>query len=428
MSRGRLSLAFTLAVGLALATGAHAALAAGAIVQRPTSGGTYSFGTPEATPYVGARAVVHYVTSGPDAPALNDDNGNGYPDYVEHVAGAADAALAYYQQHGFKLPLADAAGPDTKPDIYIDSLPPGTFGLTFGEQTGEGGSFVLVSPRLDPSVPKAFGGLNPTVAHELFHVVQYSYVVSGRLPSWAAEGSAVAMSMLVFPAIEDVVATDYLDRWLSTPWLPLYDERFSCEHCYGGAWWWLYLSGLNRDVLPRYFAKLEADDRSGVTTTVIGVSQLDAALQASGAGKLFDVFARFSLGLYRQALPVGRAVTLRASTRTRVTRVFGVYGLSTHYISIAVPARSRGVVVAVPYGSGPAPSVTMVVGGPRGRRVIGKRVRPGKGVLLSTIFRNSAERKNVTLIVTSGHLNGVEYQLGYTAVGPHGRLPGWIAF
>ena len=154
--------------------------------------------------------------------------------------------------HGFKVPLADAAGPDTKPDIYIDSLPPGTFGLTFGEQTGEGGSFVLVSPRLDPSVPKAFGGLNPTVAHELFHVVQYSYVVSDRLPGWAAEGSAVAMSMLVFPAIEDVAATDYLDRWLSTPYLPLYDERFSCEHCYGGAWWWLYLSGLNRNVLPRY--------------------------------------------------------------------------------------------------------------------------------------------------------------------------------
>ena len=93
-----------------------------------------------------------------------------------------------------------------------------------------------------------------------------------------------------------------------------------------------------------------------------------------------------------------------------------------------MPAHSRGVVVAVPYGNGPAPSVTMVVGGPKGRRVVGKRVRPGKGVLLSTIFRNSAERKNVTLIVTSGHLDGVEYQLGYAAVGPHGRLPGWIAF
>lgn len=428
MSRGRLSLAFTLVAAFALAAGTHSALAAGAVVQRPTSGGTYAFKAPEATPYVSARAVVHYVTTGPDAPALNDDNGNGYPDYVEQVAGAADAALVYYQQHGFKVPIPDTAGPDTKPDIYIDSLPPGTFGLTFGEQTGEGGSFVLVSPRLDPSTPKAFGGLSTTVAHELFHVVQFSYVVSDRLPRWAAEGSAVAMSMLVFPSIQDVVATDYLDTWLSTPWLPLYDERYSCAHCYGGAWWWLYLSGLNRDVLPRYFAKLEADDRSGGKTTVVGVSQLDAALQASGAGKLSEVFAKFSLGLYRRALPVGRALTLRASTKARATSALGVYGLSTHYVSISVPARSRGVVVAVPYGNGPAPSVTMVVGGPKGRRVVGKRVRPGKGVLLSTTFRNSAERRNVVLIVTSGHLDGVEYQLGYAAVGPHGRLPGWIAF
>ena len=115
MSRGRLSLAFTLVAGFALAAGANGALAAGAVVQRPTSGGTYAFKTPEATPYIGARAVVHYVTTGPDAPALNDDNGDGYPDYVEQVAAAADVALAYYQQHGFKVPLADAAGRTRSP-------------------------------------------------------------------------------------------------------------------------------------------------------------------------------------------------------------------------------------------------------------------------------------------------------------------------
>jgi len=30
-------------------------------------------------------------------------------------------------------------------------------------------------------------------------------------------------------------------------------------------------------------------------------------------------------------------------------------------------------------------------------------------------------------VVTSGHLEGVDYQLGVAAVGPRGRLPGWIA-
>jgi hypothetical protein len=428
MTRGRLLLTLASVAGLSLGAGTHSALAAGTTVLRPTSGGTYAYSTPEAPPYVGSRAVVHYVTTGPDSPSLNDDNGDGYPDYVEAVAGAADAALLYYAQHGFKTPLPDAAGPDDRPDIYIDSLPPGTFGLTFGEHTGEGGSFVLVSPRLDPSVPKAFGGLTTTVAHELFHVVQYSYVISDRLPRWAAEGSAVAMSMLVFPAVQDVVATEYLDQWLSTPWLPLYDERSGCAHCYGGAWWWLYLAGLKGGVLPRYFAALEASDRRGSQKTYIGVAELDSALRASGAGTLSDVFARFSLGLYRRGLDLGRTLTLRASTRSRTTSVLGVYGLSTHYISLSVPASDRGVVVAVPYGNGPPPSVMMIVGGPKGRRVVGKRVRPGKGVLLATTFRNASERAHVLVIVTSGHLDGVRYQLGYAAVGPRGHLPGWIAF
>jgi hypothetical protein len=60
--------------------------------------------------------------------------------------------------------------------------------------------------------------------------------------------------------------------------------------------------------------------------------------------------------------------------------------------------------------------------------VVGKHVRPGKGVLLSTVFRSAAERRRIVLVVTSGYLHSVDYQLGYAAVGPHGRLPGWIAF
>jgi hypothetical protein len=258
-------------------------------------------------------------------------------------------------------------------------------------------------------------------------VIQFSYVVSGNFPRWAAEGSAIALSMLVSPDVRDLVATDYLAAWLSNPWLPLYDERFSCSHCYGGAWWWLYLDGLNRGVLPRYFAQLEADDQAGKPTRV-GVSQLDTALRASHVGSLDTTFAAFSVGLYRRGLPLGGPFALNATTKSRATAVINLFGLSTDYIPVRVPRKSRGVVVAVPYGSGPSPSVTMVVGGPKGRRVTGKRVRPGKGVVLSTTFRNAAERRNIVLIVSSGHLNGVRYQLGYAAVGAHGRLPGWIVF
>jgi len=420
-------LAPTLAVGFALALGVHPALAADPIVPRPTTGGTYAYTAPEAQPFVGARAVVHYVTAGPAAPPLNDDNGNGTPDFVEQASLAADDALLYYERSGFKAPLLDAAGPDTKPDIYVDSLPAGTFGVTFPQTSAEGGTFVIVSPRLDPSDLEALGSLRVTVAHELAHVIQFSYVTKGTFPRWAAEGSAVALSMLAFPQAVDLAANDYLGAWLSTPWLPLYDERFGCAHCYGGAWWWLYLSRLNRGVLPRYFAQLEADDRRGKPTRV-GVSQLDLALRASHAGSLSDVFTKFSLNLYRRGMPLGAAYTLKASTKPRATHVVGVYGLSTQYVPLRMPTKSRGVVVAVPYGRGPEPQVTLVVGGPKGRRITGKRLRPGQGVLLSTTFRTAAERRRVVLIVTSGHFSGVQYQLGYAAVGAGGRLPGWIAF
>jgi hypothetical protein len=58
------------------------------------------YATPART-YSSRRAVVHYVVVGFDAPPLNDDDGDGVPDYVERVGDAADTAIAYYEQHGF---------------------------------------------------------------------------------------------------------------------------------------------------------------------------------------------------------------------------------------------------------------------------------------------------------------------------------------
>jgi hypothetical protein len=427
MSRGRVVICAILGA-LAFGLGARPAHAAApAPIPRPTSGGTYAYATPEAAPYVAARAVVHYVTTGVDAPPLNDDDGDGIPDYVEEVGAAADKALQYYQGAGFKAPLPDTGGPDAKPDIYIHALPPGLLGLTFAQEFAVGGTFVLISPRLDPAQPKAFGSLSVTVAHELAHVVQFSYVVKGTFPTWAAEGSAAALSMLVFPQIQDTVEQEYLDGWLAQPWLSLYDERSGCAHCYGGAWWWSYLMSLKGGVVPRYFAALQADAVKG-RSTAVGISELDAALRQSGAGTLDSVFRKFSLNLYDRGLPLGAPYSLSASTKPRTTRVFNVLGLSAQYVPVHVPATARGVVIAVPYGAGPRPDMTLVVGGPHGRRIVGKRFRPGRGFVFSTVFRNARERKHVVLVLTSGHVTSVPYQLGYASVPPGRKLPAWIAF
>jgi hypothetical protein len=413
---------------LAFAGRAHSARAATpVVVPRPTNGGSFAYTAPEAGPYITARAVVHYGSSRPQAPPLTDADGNGVPDYVQQVGAAADVALLYYERHGFKTPLPDTAGPDTKPDIYIDTLPAGVLGFTLKQAHAEGGTFVLVSPALDTTASKPNGGVAITVAHELFHLIQFSYLAGDKVPTWALEGSATAMSMRVFPQAQDRLNTAYLNDWLKTPWVSLDDERGSCVHCYGGAWWWLYLTGLSAKVLPRYLAYLAAGQARGASTTV-GVTELDRALRGSGAGSLEHVFTRFSLNLYRRGLRLGNPFSLKSSTTPRKVSIRAVSGLSSHYIPISVPRGARGLVVSVPYAKGPHPQIALVVGGPHGREIVAKRFRPGRGVVLSTLFRNSSEGRRITLIVTSGTVKGVPYRVEYAAVGRDGKLPGWVAF
>ncbi len=425
MRGARLLAAGSASVG-ALALWSAPAQAATVVLRPTTPGSQIAYTVPEATPYVTARAVVHYVTTGPQAPDLTDANANGVPDYVEQVGAAADTALLYYETHGFRLPTPDTGGPDAKPDIYVDTLPKGVFGFTLAPTSAEGGTFVVVAPTLDEAPTKPRGSIKITVAHELFHVIQYSYVRSGNLPVWAAEGSASAMSMLVYPDVQDQVMKDYLDAWLLTPWAPLYTEKASCVHCYGGAWWWLYLAAESRKVLPAYFAKLGADDQRGVSTRA-GITQLDTALRGSKLGSLFQVFSRFSLNLYRRGLPLGKPYSLTSSTSVRTSRVRTVFGLSTQYVPVRVPAGSRGLIVSVPSAKGPAPEVSLVVGGPKGRRVVGKPFRPGQGTIVSTIFRNARERKNIVLVVTSGRVDAALYKVQFVALERRATLPVWVA-
>jgi hypothetical protein len=121
------------------------------------------------------RAVIHYVQSGIDAPPLNDDDRDLVPDYVERVGEAADTAITYYERRGFRPIRSDVGGGDTRPDLYVSRFTPGTFGVSFPATRAEGGTFVVIANNLDPSRSDSFASLEATVAHELFHLVQFSY-------------------------------------------------------------------------------------------------------------------------------------------------------------------------------------------------------------------------------------------------------------
>jgi hypothetical protein len=407
---------------------AHAAgTGADEVVARPPSGGLFGYTAAEATPISGEHATVHYVRSGLDAPPLNDDDANGLPDYVEQAAAAADAALAFYAGRGFRVPPLDLGGPDGKPDIYIKRLPIGILGGAIEPAHAEGGSFVVISPQLDRSTTDASGSVSLVVAHELFHIVQYAYVAGDYLPTWVAEGTANAVALRVFPGLADYTLLAQLGGWLLEPWRSLFDESLGCDHCYGGAWWWLHVDRLKGNLIGAYFQRLAAL-RTRNAPIGKGLEALDATLRAGGHGSLQRAFSTFALSLYRLGLRPGIAYWVRPVNDTRITRTLSLAGLSTHYVRVHVPEESKGVVAAVPNTRGPRAQVTLVLGGPKGRMLRAKPFRHGEGAVVAARFRSVRERRNILLVITSGRGTAARYRLAAQAVGPAGRVPGWVAW
>lgn len=208
--------------------------------------------TPART-YASERAVVHYVTLGVSAPPLNDDDADGVPDYVERVGAAADTAIAYYERRGFARILTDAGGPDGRPDIYVSRFAAGYFGVAFPAADADAGAFLAVSNWLDPSPTASLGSLDGTVAHELFHLVQFSYFrarVDPPLDGWVLEGTAAAMETRVFPEVADIVASLQLRHWLAAPQQPVTAQS------YGAQLLWHYLDERQPGLLPAYLAEV----------------------------------------------------------------------------------------------------------------------------------------------------------------------------
>lgn len=401
------------ALPLALACCAALAAAGGALAapkaQRPT------FIEPARTLET-AHVSVHYTKDGPKAPPAKDANGDGVPDYVAQAAAAANEAWLFYGRSGFRAPRPDRGGGNPKVDIYVDDLPRGLDGVTVPAAYTTQGAFTVISNRLTAARRAARGSLQQTVAHELFHVFQLSYVPSGALPGWAIEGSATAMETSVYPRIADPVRARYVRQWLREPWRSLFDERGGCDHCYGGALWWRFLARLGGRILPAYFARLEGF-APGAESTGDGTRPLDEVIsrQTNGRESLFSAFSRFSYDIYRDGAGPAAYARLSASTTRQSTPARVVRGLSTHYIPITVPADARGIGVSVAATGGPAPDVKLIVGGPQGRSVERTLRSADREQRFRTRFASRAEARDVMLIVTSGRREGASYTVSYQA-------------
>ena len=391
-----------LAVVLALPAGAAT------LVPRPT------YKTREVTissPYV----VVHYTRTGTDHPRfMKDDDHDGVPNYIEKLAAAANKAWLWYGHNGFKAPLPDTGGPDTKLDIYVKALPAGVYGVTIPTTHAQGGSFMVVDNQLDEAHLAVHGSLQQTVAHELFHEFQLSYVPNGAIPHWAAEGSAVAMQTYVYPQVVDAAAFSYFDAWLNQPSRSLYDQAQGCVHCYGGGLWWRFVFGLGNHVMSEYFGRLYGYQQAH-KPILLGLQPLDEVLQKRAHGSLYGAFTRFSYNIYRAGYKPRPTYRLTASSSIATTPARVVRGLSTHYVPITVPADAHGIGVGIASAGGPNPEVKLVLGGPKGRVIEGVLRDKGHLQYFVPTFRSAKERKSVMLIITSGRQVGTAYKIAYQA-------------
>jgi hypothetical protein len=288
------------------------------------------YASPERT-YSSVRAVVHYVVLGIDAPPLNDDDADGVPDYVERVGDAADQALAYYERRGFRLPRPDEGGPDSRPDIYISRFAPGTLGVSFPASAAEGGAFAVVANNLDPSAERSFASLYATVAHELFHLTQFSYFGPGTdpvIPAWILEGTAAAMETRVYPDLDDIVSMIQMRPWFSRT------DQSITDQSYGAQLLWRQLDRSEPRFLPALLARLAARPVRDAGEGVV------ASTYARIAGAPFGgAFRRYAVSI---ATDYGDLIEPTASTQRSV-----LAPLSVRYVTAP---RSR-VTVTFPRGA-----------------------------------------------------------------------------
>ncbi len=210
--------------------------------------------------HVSRRAVVHYVVLGISAPPLNDDDADGVPDYVERVGDAADTAIAYYERRGFaRDPARTPAGRTRAPTSTSRASRPGYFGVAFPAADAEGGAFLAVSNALDPSPAQSLGSLYGTVAHELFHLVQFSYFKPAVDPPARRLGARGARPRRwkgrVYPDLEDIVSSLQLRHWFAAP------QRSVTEESYGAQLLWQFLDERQPALLPAYLTRGRARGR-----------------------------------------------------------------------------------------------------------------------------------------------------------------------
>jgi len=261
-----------------------------------------AFRTPLPHSYVSAsgRFRVHYTTDPSDRAAVPpaDENGDDIPDWVELVAHIADSVVGAYEGLGYTVNLNDwGSGGGTEYDIYLTDLSSSrVYGYTWASDP-----HMQIDNDYADTIYQTRGaaGLRVTLAHELFHAIQFNYW-SGDDAIWWQEMTATFMEDVLYPDINDYVqylvpGAGFVNTFFEDPSVPLYDDAPGDAHVYGAAVFCHFLdqSAPRRGQgAIRYSFERQRDLRSGDRAVII------QAIETKMGEPIRDLLATFWVWSY----------------------------------------------------------------------------------------------------------------------------------
>lgn len=231
--------------------GEHAWLSS--LPEQPEFGGENSYQSP------GGGFLIWYDLSGEHAVPPQDGSGSGIPDWIEHIALAADSARTFFGALGFRDPVG--AQPY---NIYLRNL--GVYGFT---SLQEGEPFSVIDSTFDwvpgnDAPDEQAGAARVTVAHEIYHAIQYRYNSwNGPTGSTAwLEMDALSAEHQVFPEVREYlnfIGDDSIFR------LPGQGTPVAYAHA---TWLMYFLEAVSADFMRHIWERIEAHPETTMETAI----------------------------------------------------------------------------------------------------------------------------------------------------------------
>jgi hypothetical protein len=275
---------------------------ADALLARPTDGVADAYADGYAASARNRRrctehVCVHYVTTTRDAPPMGDRDGDRTPTWVERILPWTERVWAFETETlGFREPVPDGSrGGDERFDVYLAQLgDQGVYGYCPAEQPVPGEGYVFSGycvldndfAEFSTAPMRAF---RVTLAHELFHAVQYAY--DAAEDGWLMESSATWMEEQFADPVDD--NRQYLRfGQLGDPSVPL-DQFPAGTAPYGN---WVFFQALSRvygaDVVRAVWEW--ADARAGAAD-LYSTRAVNRVLRERGSS-LEEFYATFAAG------------------------------------------------------------------------------------------------------------------------------------